>query len=45
MDIHLPGVNGMEILRDLKEHLMTKNIPIIMIAGSDEYGLFGKSTA
>jgi hypothetical protein len=33
MDIHLPGVNGMEILRDLKEHPMTKDIPIIMITG------------
>jgi hypothetical protein len=33
MDIHLPGATGMEILRDLKEHPMTRNIPIAMLTG------------
>ncbi|MCE9507797.1 MAG: response regulator [Alphaproteobacteria bacterium] len=33
MDIHLPGVDGLEILRDLKAHPMTQNIPMIVITG------------
>lgn len=30
LDIHMPGTDGIEILRDLKEHPLTKDIPVIM---------------
>ena len=43
MDIHLPGVNGMEIIRDLKEHPMTKTIPVIMTTGDTSAQSFEKA--
>lgn len=31
LDIHLPGVSGLDILRQLKEHPATAEIPVIII--------------
>lgn len=31
LDLHLPGTSGMDILRDLKEHPLTQDIPIIVL--------------
>lgn len=33
LDIHVPGANGLETLKNLKEHPLTKNIPIIILTG------------
>ncbi len=32
LDIMLPGKSGLEILRDLKEHPSTRNIPVMMLS-------------
>jgi CheY-like chemotaxis protein len=41
LDIHIPGNNGIEILRELKNHPLTDNIPVIILTGdtSDELEL------
>lgn len=33
LDLNLPGTGGIEILRELKEHPLTADIPIIVITG------------
>jgi CheY-like chemotaxis protein len=33
LDIHIPGTDGLEILRDLKEHPLTEDIPVIILTG------------
>lgn len=33
LDLNLPGTNGIEILRDLKEHPLTADIPVIITTG------------
>jgi CheY-like chemotaxis protein len=33
LDLNLPGTDGIEILRELKEHPLTSDIPIIIITG------------
>lgn len=34
LDIVLPGMNGFQVLRTLRKHTATENIPIIMISGN-----------
>jgi CheY-like chemotaxis protein len=34
LDIHLPGMDGIEILRELKEHPLARDIPVIIITGN-----------
>ena len=36
MDIMLPDINGLEILRQLKEDEKTKDIPVIMVSAFDK---------
>src|SRR5262245_35496644 len=36
LDLNLPKVNGLEILRRLKNHRQFKAIPVIMLTSSDE---------
>ncbi len=31
LDIHVPGTDGIDILRELKEHPLTEDIPVIML--------------
>jgi two-component system, OmpR family, alkaline phosphatase synthesis response regulator PhoP len=38
-DERMPGGNGEELLRSVKEHPLTSHIPVVMIGGSDTYGL------
>jgi DNA-binding response OmpR family regulator len=33
MDFEMPGINGIEVMRILKENHSTKNIPVIMLTG------------
>lgn len=33
LDVYSPGVNGFEVLKILKEHPMTKDIPVIVMTG------------
>ena len=37
LDINLPGLNGLEVCKNLKENSSTKNISIIIISASLEY--------
>ncbi|WP_345293380.1 response regulator [Kangiella marina] len=34
LDIVLPGINGFQVLRELRKDNRTKNIPVIMISGN-----------
>jgi CheY-like chemotaxis protein len=34
MDIHLPGMNGMEALRHLRENPLTRDIPVMAVTAS-----------
>ena len=36
LDLHMPKLGGMELVRHLKANDATKNIPIVMMTGSDE---------
>jgi CheY-like chemotaxis protein len=36
LDLHLPKVSGLEILRQLKSHTQAKTIPVIMLTSSAE---------
>jgi CheY-like chemotaxis protein len=36
LDVIMPGVNGLELLRHLKRHDIWRNIPVIMISALDE---------
>lgn len=35
LDLNLPGENGLELLRELKSRVDTKNIPVIVCSGSN----------
>lgn len=35
LDLGLPDMNGLEVLKKIKERKITKNIPIIVFSGSD----------
>ena len=35
LDVMLPGANGLEICKEIKENTETKNLPIIMCTGSN----------
>lgn len=37
LDIHMPGSNGLDILKSLKEHPLTQNIPIIILTGDTSH--------
>lgn len=45
LDMNLPGKNGKDILRELRENSRTKGIPIIMLSGSNSERDFIESTA
>lgn len=38
LDWMMPGMNGLEVLRQLKKGYTTKNIPVIMLTGKDSRG-------
>ncbi len=35
LDIKLPGIDGIEVLKEIKEHPVLKKIPVIMLTTSD----------
>jgi PAS domain S-box-containing protein len=37
LDLHLPGIDGLEVCRQLKMSAETRDIPVIFISGSTEY--------
>jgi CheY-like chemotaxis protein len=43
LDIDLPGMNGVEVGKKLKENPATENIPIILISGDSEGELNSKA--
>lgn len=36
LDVNMPGMNGFEVLKKLKESQKSSSIPVIMVTGSDE---------
>lgn len=36
LDIKLPGISGLDVLRDLKRHEVTKKIPVVILTSSTE---------
>ena len=36
LDINLPGINGIEVLRKLKEHEVLKQVPVLMLSTTDD---------
>ena len=36
LDLLMPNVDGFEVLRQIKENLQLKDIPVIMVSGADE---------
>ncbi len=36
LDLHLPGVGGMEVLRRLKENRRSRRIPVVMFTSSED---------
>ena len=38
MDINMPGMNGFECLKRLKEHSDFKNIPVVILSAFSDYG-------
>lgn len=46
LDIELPGINGVELGRELRASAATSNIPVIVVSGHDQAdGLFFQSQA
>jgi CheY-like chemotaxis protein len=37
LDLNMPGKNGKETLRDIKQHLLYKNIPVIIFTTTSDY--------
>jgi adenylate cyclase len=35
LDIHMPGISGVEVLEELQKDMRLRDIPVIMISGSD----------
>lgn len=35
LDFHLPGCNGLEILRELRRHEKTRRVPIVMLSATE----------
>ena len=33
LDLHMPGMNGLEVLKRLKQNEVTKSIPVLMVTG------------
>jgi DNA-binding NtrC family response regulator len=44
LDIALPNINGLEILRRLKAHAATAHIPVILTSGHDPFDCCGAFT-
>jgi CheY-like chemotaxis protein len=36
LDINLPGINGIEVLRKMKEHDVLKQVPVLMLSTTDD---------
>jgi len=36
LDIKLPGINGLEVLKSLKSHDITRSIPVVILTSSTE---------
>ncbi len=36
LDIHMPGIDGFDVLRIVKSHDMTKHVPVIILTSSQE---------
>ena len=43
LDIHLPGIDGMVLLEQLKTSPLTDNLPIIILTGDDDLDMVYKS--
>ena len=37
LDLNMPGRNGKETLRDIKQHLLFRNIPVIVFTTTSDY--------
>jgi CheY-like chemotaxis protein len=45
LDLHLPGVNGFDVLSDLRANTATGDIPVIVITGSNSRHAIARANA
>ena len=43
LDINLPGIGGLDVLRQFKQHPTTRRIPVVVYTSSDDPGLVGEA--
>jgi CheY-like chemotaxis protein len=39
LDLHMPGIDGLEVCRRLKRDPLTADIPVIILTGADDHGM------
>jgi CheY-like chemotaxis protein len=44
LDIRLPGIDGFEVCRALKQRPSTRRVPVILVTGVDDHALYAQST-
>jgi two-component system response regulator len=43
LDLHLPGISGLQVLQKLRENELTRHVPVVMISGSHSDADVGRS--
>jgi CheY-like chemotaxis protein len=45
LDVRMPGIDGFEVCRELKERPATRRVPVILVTGVDDQALYAQATA